>query len=186
MTSPKNVVIAISGLHGVGKTSQARRLAEWLGLRHVSGGLKFRKLAKSKEMTLTELSSIAEKSDEIDRSLDGSMVEEGNGGNVVVDSLLCTWFLKDIATVKIFLFAPEQVRIQRIALRDKKAYKEAYEETITRESSELNRFRKFYGITLEDVKNSCHLLLSTEDMSEHEVFSILKHYIQIKLSKLRQ
>ena len=186
MTSPKNVVIAISGLHGVGKTSQARRLAEWLGLRHVSGGSIFRKLAKSKGMALTELSLIAEKSDEIDRSLDGMMVKEGKEGDVVVDSLLCTWFLKDIATIKIFLFAPEQVRIQRIASRDKKAYKEAYEETITRESSEINRFKKFYNITLEDVKNSCHLLLSTEGISEYEVFSILKYYVQTKLGKLRQ
>jgi len=114
------------------------------------------------------------------------MVKEGKEGDIVVDSLLCTWFLKDIATIKIFLFAPEQVRIQRIASRDKKAYKEAYEETITRESSEINRFKKFYNITLEDVKNSCHLLLSTEGISEYEVFSILKYYVQAKLGKLRQ
>ena len=186
MTNLKNVVIAISGLHGVGKTSQARRLADSFGLKHVSGGMMFRRLAQSRNTSLLSLSIEAESSDEIDHLIDGMMVEAGKKGNVVIDSMLCTWFLKEIAVIKVFLLAPEKVRVERIALRDGKSYATAYSETIGRENSEIGRFKRYYGVSIEDVKNSCDLVLSTENLSEEEVFSILKYYIQIRIGKLEK
>lgn len=186
MTNPKNIVIAISGLHGVGKTSQAQRLADSFGLRHISGGMIFRRLVQSRNTSLLSLSIEAESSDEIDHLIDEMMVEEGKKGNVIIDSMLCTWFLKEIASIKIFLFAPEKVRVERIALRDGKSYVDAYNETIGRENSEIGRFKRYYGITIEDVKNSCQLVLSTENLSGEEVFSILKYYIQIRIGKLEK
>jgi len=180
----RGVVIAISGLHGVGKTAQAKRIAAAFGLRHVSGGAIFRSLAKEKGMSIIELSKNAETSDEIDKLIDGRMVEEGMKGNVVVDSMLCAWFLKDIASIKIFLSAPDNIRIERIAKRDKKSFKEAYEETIAREASEISRFKKYYGLSISDVKDACHLILSTEDLSEDDVFTILKLYIQLRLKNI--
>jgi len=180
----KNVVVAISGLHGVGKTSQAKKLAISFGLRHVSGGMIFRDLAKLKGISLVSLSNAAEKSNEIDHLIDNRMVEEGRKGNVIIDSMLCAWFLRDIAHVKIFLLASERVRIARIASRDKVSYQEAYSETLARESSEMNRFKRYYNLTIEDVKSSCDLVLSTDDLEEGEVFSILKYYVQLRISKL--
>ncbi|MEM3403880.1 MAG: cytidylate kinase family protein [Nitrososphaeria archaeon] len=182
----RNVVVAISGLHGVGKTSQAKRLANSFGLRHVSGGIIFRDLAKIKGASLVSLSNAAEESNEIDYLIDSRMVEEGRKGNVVIDAMLCAWFLRDIAHVKIFLSAPERVRIARIASRDGVSYQEAYNETLAREASEMNRFKRYYDLTIEDVKNSCDLILSTEGLDEDEVFSILKYYVQLRISKLRQ
>ncbi|MGQ9780907.1 MAG: (d)CMP kinase [Nitrososphaeria archaeon] len=186
MTSKKDVVVAVSGLHGVGKTSHARRLAESFGLRHVSGGMIFRNLALSRNISLLSLSMEAEGSGEIDRLIDGAVVEEGMKGNVVVDSMLCAWFLRDIADIKIFLFASEDVRVKRIALRDGRSFDESYRETIGRESSEIARFKKYYGVSMEDVKNACDLIMSTEDLSEDEVFSILKYYVEIRISKLEK
>ncbi|MCX8188887.1 MAG: AAA family ATPase [Nitrososphaeria archaeon] len=181
MTERKNIVIAISGLHGVGKTAQARRIAEEFGLRHVSGGAIFRSLAREKNLSLIELSKNAEVSDEIDKLIDGRMVEEGKKGNVVIDSMLCAWFLKDLALIKIFLTAPDNIRFERIAKRDKKSFMDAYKETVAREASEISRFKKYYGLSISDVKDVCHLILSTEDLSEDDVFIILKSYIQLRL-----
>lgn len=181
MNNRKDIVIAISGLHGVGKTAQAKRVAETFGLRHVSGGTIFRSLAEEKNLSIIELSKNAEASDEIDKLIDGKMVEEGKKGNVVIDSMLCAWFLKDIALIKIFLSAPDKIRIERIAKRDKKSYEEAYQETISREASEIKRFKKYYGLSVSDIKDACHLILSTEDLSEDDVFIILKSYIQLRL-----
>lgn len=181
MSERKNIVIAISGLHGVGKTVQAKRVAEAFGLRHVSGGAIFRSLAKEKNLSLIELSKNAEESDEIDKLIDGRMVEEGKKGNVVIDSMLCAWFLKDVALIKIFLTAPDNVRVERIAKRDKKSFLEAYQETVAREASEMARFKKYYGLSISDVKDTCHLILSTEDLSEDDVFVVLKSYIQLRL-----
>lgn len=184
MNKPNNAVIAISGLHGVGKTTQANRLAEYLDLRHVSGGTIFRHIAESKGLSLLSLSEAAEKSEEIDRLIDSFMVAEGKKGNVVVDSMLCAWFLKDIANIKIFLTTPEKIRIERIAKRDDRSFQEACKETLGRELSEISRFKRYYDITLDDVRNACDLVLSTNGLSEDEVFSILKYYIQIRISKL--
>ncbi|MGB9724733.1 MAG: (d)CMP kinase [Nitrososphaeria archaeon] len=180
----KNIVIAVSGLHGVGKTVQAKRIAEAFGLRHVSGGAIFRSLAQEKGLSLIELSKNAELSDEIDKLIDGRIIEEGIKGNVVVDSMLCAWFLKDIALIRIFLSAPDKVRIERIAKRDRKSYNEAFEETMAREASEINRFKKYYGLSISDVKDVCHIVLSTEDLGEDEIFLILKLYIQFKLKNI--
>jgi len=184
LTNPDNVVIAISGLHGVGKTTQAKRLAEYLDLRHISGGTIFRQIAESKDLSLLSLSEAAEKSEEIDHLIDGFMIEEGKRGNVVVDSMLCAWFLRDVADIKIFLTTPEKVRIERIAKRDGRSFQDAYNETLGRELSEISRFKRYYGITLDDVRNACDLVLSTHGLSEDEVFSILKYYAQIRISKL--
>jgi cytidylate kinase len=184
LTSRKGIVVAVSGLHGVGKTSQARRLAESFGLRHVSGGMIFRSLARSRNISLLSLSMEAEGSEEIDRFIDGAVVEEGRKGNVVVDSMLCAWFLRDVADIKIFLFAPDNVRIDRIAVRDGRPFSESYQETIAREGSEIARFKKYYGLSMEDVKNACDLIMSTEDLSEDEVFSILKCYVETRMRRL--
>jgi len=184
LTNSDNIVIAVSGLHGVGKTTQAKKLAEYFGLRHISGGMIFRQIAESKSLSLLFLSEAAEKSEEIDHLIDSSMVEEGKKGNVVVDSMLCAWFLRDIAHIKIFLTIPEKVRIERIAKRDGRPFQDAYNETLGRESSEISRFKRYYGVTLDDVRNSCDLVLSTQGLIEDEVFSILKYYTQIRISKL--
>jgi len=186
LTNTRNIVIAVSGLHGVGKTTQAKKIAEFFGLRHVSGGMIFRTLAESKNLSLLSLSEMAENSDEIDRSIDGAMVEEGRKGNVVVDSMLSVWFLKGMANIKIFLTIPDNFRVERIAKRDVKSYQEAFYETQRRELSEINRFKRYYNITLDDVKNVCDLVLSTQGLNEDEVFSILKYYIQIRIGKLGQ
>lgn len=181
MSERRNIAIAISGLHGVGKTVQAKRIAEAFGLRHISGGAIFRSLAKEKNLSIVELSKNAEYSDEIDKLIDGRMVEEGKKGNVVIDSMLCAWFLKDVALIKIFLTAPDNVRVERIAKRDKKSFVDAYNETVAREASEIARFKKYYGLSISDVKDACHLILSTEDLTEDDVFTILKSYIQLRL-----
>ena len=186
MTNPRNIVIAVSGIHGVGKTTQAKKIAKFFGLRHVSGGMIFRRLAGSKNLSLLSLSELAENSDKIDRSIDGAMVEEGKRGDVVVDSMLSVWFLESIANIKIFLTIPDNVRIERIAKRDGKSYQEAYNETLGRESSEINRFKRYYNINLDNVKNVSDLVLSIQGLNEDEVFSILKYYIQIRLSNLGQ
>jgi len=186
LTNPRNLVIAVSGLHGVGKTTQAKKLAEFFDLRHVSGGMIFRRLAESEKLSLLSLSEKAENSDRIDHLIDGAMVEEGKKGNVVVDSMLSAWFLRDTANIRIFLTIPDNVRIERITQRDGRSYQDAYNETLGRESSEINRFKRYYSITLDDVKNACDLVLSTKSLNKDEVFSILKYYIQIRISKLEQ
>jgi len=147
----KNMVIALSGFHGSGKTSLGIEIAKKYSLRHVSSGMVFRSIAREMGVSLNELSLMAEKSPEIDYKIDERLRRIAKKGGIVADALLSGWVLKDIAHIKIWLKAPLEVRIKRIASREERPYEEVYKETIIREGSEIKRFKKYYNIDLNDL-----------------------------------
>lgn len=144
------VVITISGLHGTGKTTQAKFLAKRFGLRYVSAGEIMRKMAKERGMSLEEFSKIAEESPSIDRQIDERMILEAEKGNVILDGRLTAWMAGEKADIKILLTAPLNVRVKRIAERENKSIEEALKETVIREESEKKRYKEIYGIDAED------------------------------------
>lgn len=144
-------VIAIAGLHGVGKTVYAKAVAERYGLRYVSAGVLFRKLAGERGMSLVEFSELAKHDDSIDKEIDRRTVEEAKVGGCVLDGLLVAWMAKDYADLKIWLKAPLKIRAGRVQNREGKTLEEALEETIARERAEAERFKAYYGIDLNDL-----------------------------------
>jgi len=64
------MIITISGKAGSGKSTVAKQLAKKLNLKHYSIGDIMRKLAKEKNISLNELSKLAEKDKTIDLTLD--------------------------------------------------------------------------------------------------------------------
>ncbi|MFQ6053574.1 MAG: (d)CMP kinase [Candidatus Bathyarchaeia archaeon] len=148
--SSKRIVITVSGLHGTGKSTAARRLSEALGLRYFSAGELMRSMAAERGISLEEFSSLAERDPELDRLVDDRTKEEAERGNVVIDAALSGWMADD-ADIKIFLTAPADVRIERIAHRDGVTVDEAREETLLRERSERNRYKRYYGVDVLDL-----------------------------------
>jgi len=146
----RGLVITVSGLHGSGTSTQARRLAESLGLRYISAGLLFRRIAEERGLTLEELSRLAEESPELDRMIDERTKEEARRGGVVIDATLAGWMAED-ADLKIFLTAPLEERVRRIARREGLSLEEAMRETLKRERSERERFKRYYGIDINDL-----------------------------------
>lgn len=144
------VVITISGLHGTGKTTQAKFLAQRFGLRYVSAGEIMRNMAKSIGVSLEEFSKIAERDHTIDKQIDEAIISEAEKGNVVLDGRLTAWMAGKKADIKILLTAPLDVRVKRIAERDKKSFEEALRETVVREESEKKRYIEIYGINVDD------------------------------------
>ena len=144
------MVITVSGLHGSGTSTQARRLAKALGLRYVSAGLLFRRIAEERGLTLEELSRLAEENPELDRMIDERTREEARRGGVVIDAALAGWMAGD-ADLKIFLTAPLEERVRRIARREGLSLEEAMRETLKREQSERERFKRYYGIDINDL-----------------------------------
>ncbi len=166
------VVVAISGLHGTGKTTAARALARKFGLRYVSAGEVFRRLAKERGMALDEFSRYVERHPEIDRQIDQMTIDAAKEGNVLIDARLAGWMAKD-ADVKILLTAPLEVRARRIALRENRNYEEVLAETVKRERSEAKRFKRFYGIDVNDY-SVFDLVLDTDRWSAREMVRILE------------
>ncbi len=146
------LTIAVSGEHGAGKSTVARALAEAFDLRYVSAGMIFRRLAEEHNKTLAEFGLIAEQDYKIDRAIDDRTREEAARGDVVLDAYIAGWVARDLADIKIYVYAPLEVRVRRIAEREQRPFEEVMEETLAREESQKKRFQDFYGIDVGAIR----------------------------------
>jgi len=166
------MIIAISGLHGTGKSTIAKLLADKLGILYYSTGQVFRDMAKENNMSLEEYTSYVEKHPDVDKELDNKVVSMAKKGNIIIDSQLSGHILKSIANFKIQLICPLEVRVKRMADRDQTLYEEKLNETTIREKSELERFKKLYNIDLGDgksIKEFFDLIIDAEHLTIEEI-----------------
>ena len=170
------MIITISGLHGTGKSTIGKLIAEKLGIQYYSTGQAFRDLAQEMNMTLEEFTKYVEKNPNIDHRLDDKINEIAQKGNVIIDSQLSGYILKEKADFKIFLICPLEIRVKRMAERDNTNYEEKLQETKLREKSELERFKKLYGIDLsnqKELKTIYDLIINTEELTITEIVALI-------------
>ncbi|MBS7637800.1 AAA family ATPase [Candidatus Bathyarchaeota archaeon] len=179
----RSLVIAIGGLHGTGKSTQARRLAASLGLRYVSAGHLFRKLAEEAGVSLEELSKMADEDPEIDLLIDEMTKEEAKRGGVVIDGALSAWMAEN-ADIKILLTSPLEARVERIAARDGLTLEEARRRTLEREEMERNRFKRYYGIDITDT-SVYDIVINTQLFDAKSTARILKNIAMEFLDSLK-
>jgi cytidylate kinase len=171
-------VITLGGLHGTGKSSVADKLARDFNLRRVSAGMIFRQLARDRGLSLEAFSKVAEGNEEIDRLLDSTLTTEAKKGNVILDGQLAVWMAGEHSDFNILLTAPLDVRIQRIADRDKTGFEFAKQETLAREESERNRYLRYYDIDVRDL-SVYDLILNTAKYDLEGVCAVLKAAIEV-------
>ncbi len=179
------MIIVISGLHGTGKSTIGKLLAESLKLDYYAAGQTFRELAQEKNMSLEEFSLYVENHPEIDKELDSRVIEFGRKDNIIIDSQLGGYLLKSIADMKILLTCPLKTRIMRIVERDQSNFKAKLDETLLREKSELDRYKELYNIDLnnESVKKELYdIIIDTESLSIQEILK--KILSELKKKKL--
>jgi cytidylate kinase len=145
-----NLFITVSGPPGCGATTLTEGIAEALDCGYVIGGDIFRDLADEHDVSLRQLIAKAEENDEIDRALDRRLrriAEEWGAANkpFVLESRLAGWLAGNRADLRIWLDAPEEVRVER--LEDQEEIAAAMR---VREVSEAGRYKSYYGIDLED------------------------------------
>lgn len=166
------MIITVSGPHGTGKSTYAAQLAEGLHIRHVSAGALFRKIAKERKISLEELGGNALEDPSIDKLVDSRTIAEAEKGNLVVDGQLAGWVLKDRSDLRIYLTAPENVRLERIAKRDKVTLDEARVQTEQRESVQRERYSRHYGFQVEE-RSIYQLVLDTSLGSIEDTAKVL-------------
>lgn len=171
----KGPTIAVSGPPGSGKTTYARRLAEDLGLDYYSAGMIFREVARSRGVSVEELNRVAASDPSIDLEIDRRTLELGCRGGVVLEGHLVAWVLAGVADVKIYVTAPLEARIRRIASREGRPLKEVYRETVAREYMHWRRFLDYYGV---DVTNLLifNLVVDTEPLDIEEAYFMIRTY----------
>ncbi len=174
------VVIVISGPPGSGKTTQAKKIAEKYGLRYYSAGKIFREIAEERGLTIDELTLIAARDPSIDIEIDKRSYEEALKGDVVLDGHLTAWIVKDIADLRIYLYAPLPIRVERIAVRDGIGFEKAFRETILREHVQWKRFIEYYGIDVYDL-SIFDLVIDVSRIGIEEVYETITNYIEKNL-----
>jgi len=172
-----NLFITVSGPPGCGATTLTEGLADALNCGYVIGGDIFRDLAEERDLSLQQLIAKAEEDDTIDRALDQRLrqiAEQWGAANkaFILESRLAGWLAGNRADLRIWLDAPEEIRIERLSdyevsyeieRPDERASEPEdidlkhldHEEEIgpllrVREVSEAGRYRSYYGIDVED------------------------------------
>ncbi len=174
--------IVFSGLHGTGKSTIAKMIAEEFGLIHHSTGEVFRNLAKEKEMSLEEFSKYVEEHFEIDKELDRRIIEyaktaNDENKNFIFDGQLPAYILDELCDYAIMLKCETDIRIKRMSKRDDQTFADQMNETIAREKSEQERFMEIYGIDVLDPKNilkTYDLIVDTTHLDIDQVFKVCK------------
>ena len=166
------MIITISGKAGSGKSTIAKELAKKLNLKHYSIGDLMRQLAKEKNISLIELSKLAEKDDSIDTELDKKNIELRNEDKFVIDGRL-TAYVSPYSDLKVFLDCKDKVRAGRI-LKDKRSEEKSkninslIKKINQREESERKRYKKLYNVDYYD-KKLYNLIIDTTNLSIKEV-----------------
>ncbi|WP_075935985.1 (d)CMP kinase [Halosegnis longus] len=148
--SEQNLFITVSGTPGSGVTTLCRGLADALGCGYVSGGELFREIAEERGLSLSQLTARAGESEELDRALDRrlrTIAETWGTANkgFILESRLAGWLAGNRADLRIWLDAPEEVRLERTEDRDEMAA-----EMQVREAVDAARYESYYGIDIED------------------------------------
>ncbi|QCS42661.1 (d)CMP kinase [Natrinema versiforme] len=169
--------VTVSGPPGCGATTLCERLADAMGCPYVSGGDIFRELADDRDMNLNQLTAKADEDDDIDRALDQRLqqiAEKWGMANkpFILESRLAGWLAGERADLRIWLDAPEDVRLDRIDDRG-----ETDAEMRVREVSEAGRYQSYYQIDIGD-RSFYDLHINTARWSKSAVFTIVRSAIE--------
>jgi len=166
-----NLFVTVSGPPGVGVTTVCEALAAVLDCGYVSGGELFRKIADDRGLTLTQLVAEASESDEIDRELDrrlDTIAEKWGAANkaFILESRLAGWLAGNRADLRIYLDAPEEVRVERTTDRE-----EIGAEMRVRDVIDTKRYEDYYGIDITD-RSIYDLVITTARWSHEGVLEL--------------
>ncbi len=167
-------IITISGLPGSGTSTAARKLSEATGMKYLNSGDVFRSLAKEHDVSLEKFSEMAEEDPSFDQELDLRMIELAEPGTILEGRLTGQMLHKEgIESFKVWLEAPIDVRIDRIAGREGFESSDIRQQVLHREKSEFKRYKDYYNIDLGD-KSIYDLVINSEKNDPEEIVNRIK------------
>lgn len=169
------MIIAIAGFAGSGKTTLGRTLSQKLGYSLVSPS--FKDLAEKEGIPLMEFQKRAEQDKNIDLKFDEYVKSESSKGNSVVTTWLAPWMVD--ANIRIWLFAPIEVRAKRVATRDGLTAPEATKHIKDRENGNRKRYLKLYKVDIFDT-SGFDLCFNSSKFTPEEMAEIVIKLIEVK------
>ncbi len=167
--------ITISGLSGAGTTTIGKLLAKKRGMEFVSTGELFRKHAESRGLSLTEFRKVCEKDPEIDRMLDLRQKELSDTmDNTIFEGRIAGF--KCNAGIKVWVFAPENIRAERIAKRERMKIDVVLEKMKARDFYDAKRYKKYYDLDVTDTSVYDVVIDSSKGTPEDAVDKIIETF----------
>lgn len=169
------LIITVSGLTGSGKTTLGNRISKKLGIRHIWVTHKAF-VHKSKVVEFTKNVSA-----DFERSFDKGILKEARKQDCVVTTWLGPWLIKD-AAVRVWLYADKKHRIRRKAKEMRMSIKAASRYVEEKDKVNKIRFKKIYGIDIED-HGAFDIVLNTSRLNVEQCANAVIFLTQEKTGK---
>ena len=131
----------------------------------------FRQLAEEKGLTLADILEKAKNDDSYDKFVDTRQVELAMEDSCVLGSRLAIWMLKK-ADIRVYLYADERVRAERILNREGGDIQEIIDFTKMRDTQDTARYKKLYSIDNNDYK-FCDLIIDTAKYNPEQIVELI-------------
>jgi cytidylate kinase len=168
--------ITIAGDIGSGKTTIAGELARRAGVEMCSTGGIQRQLAAARGITTLELNRLAETDPSIDDQIDGYL-KNLQAGNLVVESRMAWRFVPNARRIYLYVLRHEAAHRILRANRDDERYRlldDAVLHIGERRKSEVRRFKKYYDVDIDNLRNYDRVVDTTFASPQMVVDRILK------------
>jgi len=167
--------IAITGKYiASGSTTLAKKLAEAINWKFVSGGRIFRKYCDERGWPIERYKDLPDEVDfEVDKRAKNILIKEKH---VIYESWLAGWISRDMPHVfKVLCTSPLSIRIKRFANREGESSKSAKEKVLLRDRTTIEKHKRLYKITDQFDKKYFDLVLETNKLTpEQEVEIVIK------------
>ena len=166
--------VTISGPPGSGTSTLVAKIAESRGWRSMNGGDVFREEARSRGLSVEELSSVAKQDSDVDVHLDNLLKKRMSSPDSpeMVESRLSGWWAhkNELECLRVWVSASDQERARRIQKREGGEFSDCLERSQQRQEDDMARYSSLYGIDLDDM-SPYHLVIDADSKDEFEVFN---------------
>ena len=140
----------------------------------MNGGDVFREEARSRGLSVEELSSVAKQDSDVDVHLDNLLKKRMSSPDSpeIVESRLSGWWAhkNELECLRVWVSVSDQERARRIQKREGGELSDCLERSQQRQEDDMARYSSLYGIDLDDM-SPYHLVIDADSKDEFEVFN---------------
>ncbi len=176
--------VIVSGLTASGKSSVSKDIASNLGIDYFSASSKLKEILPKKDFEVWESKKGIDavkfrlKYPQYDKKLDSfisSLFKKRS--NLVMDSWVAAWKIKDKNIIKIYIKADEKTRALRVGVRDRLSVKQAL--AFMREKDRLTQqiYKNIYGIEIDIDFTPFDLVIDSSNLDLKDTIKLCLDFI---------